>query len=143
MAASHCLQSLSYEDQTYILAALGPAMDLLDLFGQESSVLHPASLKSLLIGTGMLFSCSLVHGAPSAVRSYAMRLLHASNNSKLLAVPLTSLALTQSDYPGWTHPPPLGPAARAERAIEAMTYHASLYKCVKYRFMVSKCPVSV
>lgn len=102
--------------------------------GQEIT-LHPAALSSLVKALETLFACALMHCEPHEAVRFPMRLVQAYVNIKdwdhrtsaryYLGIILSSFALSQHDYPGWTKPPPLGITSRAERAMEMLTFYDS------------------
>jgi hypothetical protein len=87
--------------------------------------LHREARHTLIVGTTMLFSCSIIHCDPPTASRLVSQILskRAELPDEYLGLLMLVFGLSRSDYPGWTHPPPLSSVARAERAIEAIMYY--------------------
>ncbi|KAJ1309445.1 hypothetical protein OPQ81_006221 [Rhizoctonia solani] len=133
-AASHCLRSLKRGFEVPTQELFDSAIELLDRYRDRRAHLNREEIHYLMTGTAMLLSSLLVDCPPRMAAQYVMRLLRIADRVegerkqlplKDFGLPLAIFALSQHDYPGWTHPPPLSPILRAERSIEAITYYVS------------------
>lgn len=127
--ASYCLQALSHGTQIHkqTIQLIDSAIELLEKHERDQITLHPAARLSLVIGTAMLLSCAVAHADPPAAARIAMRLIPKQGRMRKesLGLLLAAFAFSRADQPGGTLPPPLTPAARAERAIEVITAHGA------------------